>query len=111
MLQQAAEAGALIDGAKAETVLGRRAVPADVPGLPDYVTPDNNAALHNSLHGLWWALEYLPHQDPHRGGGWCLPMGRRRTIPPNSLIHESVLSSRWRPMDLPPHGVEPWVAF
>jgi len=111
MLREAAGAGLLIDRAKAETVLGRRPASIDVPGLPAYVTPDNNAMRHNSLHGAWWALECLPQRDAHPGRRWYIPLGRRRIIPPGSLIHESTLTGRWRPKDLPAHSVEPWVAF
>jgi uncharacterized protein (DUF2235 family) len=111
MFHQAELAGLQIDRQKAETVLGRRPPSVNIPGLPNYVTPDNNAMLHKSLNGVWWILEFLPHQNPHRDKGWYIPLGRRRTIPPGSLIHESVLRSKWLPPDLPPHGIEPWVPF
>ena len=36
------------------------------------------------------------------------PHGKKRTIPAGSWIHDSVLTSRWKPEHLPPHQVEPW---
>lgn len=110
MLDEATKAGLHLQKQKVETVLGLLPDGPFEPGLPRYSPQDNNALKHESLHGLgWWLLEYLPHQDPHANGiGWSFPRGRRRTIPPNSRIHESVLASKYRPPDLPPHQVEPW---
>jgi uncharacterized protein (DUF2235 family) len=112
MFSQAANAGLLINQAKADTVLGKAVAFPRVNDLPTYVTPDENAILHQSLRGTWWLPEFLPQTDPHKGSkGWHLPLGRRRMIPSGSLIHESVLKSKRKPKNLPDHGVEPWVPF
>lgn len=112
MLCEGAKAGLLIDRAKAEIILGRVAASPPVRGLPPYVKPNNGDLLHHSLTGFWWLLEILPQQDIQRHGShWTIPLGRRRRIPPHSLIHESVLTGKWRPPDLPPHKVEPWIPF
>ena len=107
ILAQAEAAGLRLQQDKVDKVMGLPG-PIDIRGLPHYVRPSNNACLHQSLGGMWWILEFFPHQNPHEGAGWNIPMGRRRTIPAGSWIHESVLTSRWKPADLPPHRVEPW---
>jgi uncharacterized protein (DUF2235 family) len=81
MLREAAEAGLLIDGVKADQVIGQ------TQGA------DPNAVIHRSLKGAWWIAEYLP--KPHynwQTKRWERRMnrGRPRTIPPGSLIHASV---------------------
>jgi hypothetical protein len=110
MLVEAAKAGLEIEEAKARVVLGKCAPSPAVEGLPQFAKTDANAYLHQSLHGVWWLLEFLPQQDPHlHGDGWHLPMGRTRTIPPGSHIHQSVIEGKWKPSNLPEHTVEPWV--
>ena len=112
MFVEAVKSGLALDTAKAETVLGLANAFPQVKGLPNYVHADQDGPLHKSLHGPWWILEFFPQRDPHHPGrGWNLPLGRRRTIPAGSLIHESVLESKWRPCVLPPHQLEPWTRF
>lgn len=112
MLIEATRARLEIDQSRAENVLGMAEPEPPVKGLPKFAQPDQNAKLHHSLHGVWWALELLPLQDPHRNGrGWWPHLGRYRQIPDGSLIHESVLKSKWKPEDLPPHRVEPWERY
>jgi hypothetical protein len=108
MIAEATTAGLAIDLDNAHKVLGEPS-PVSIKGLPDYVLPENNATLHNSLQGTWWTLEILPHRDPHSKQGWYIPLGRKRKIAAGSWVHESVLTSKWRPPDLPPHQVEPWI--
>jgi hypothetical protein len=58
----------------------------------NYVRPDPMADLHKSLAGFWWLAELLwkrhfnwkTHEWERRAN-----LGRRRTIPPQSLIHKS----------------------
>ena len=48
--------------------------------------------MHKSLKGLWWLAEILwkRHYNWVKQKWERRPnLGRRRTIPPNSLIHES----------------------
>jgi uncharacterized protein (DUF2235 family) len=106
MLVEAEKAGLAIDQYKAETVLGRAAHGY----LPKYVPPDKNGPVHKSLSGWWWAFEFLPHQDPHKGKGWYIPLGRRRTIPQDAIIHESAVGSTSFPKD-GNHPIEPWVPY
>jgi uncharacterized protein (DUF2235 family) len=72
------------------------------------------AKLHESLHAWWWLMEAVPRLDDreHKGiGGWRLPdFGRHRTIPENSVIHDSVFArmtwkSEYRPTNLPKNFV------
>jgi uncharacterized protein (DUF2235 family) len=108
MVLEAEAAGLLIDGARAELVLGNtKPVPYDF--MPDYVRPDNSMLPHNSLHGLWWALECIPRKFwTASGARWGFPLGRRRQIPVGSWIHASVgTGPNGRPL---PDGCreEPW---
>jgi uncharacterized protein (DUF2235 family) len=112
MLKQASNAGLCIDKDKAEIVLGREIPVPRVRNLPRFAPPDANAVLHESLTWKWWPAEFLPQKDPHKNGrGWIIPLGRTRTIPPGSLIHESVFESMRRPRNLPIHSTEPWEPF
>jgi hypothetical protein len=57
-----------------------------------YAIPDPNAMMHESLSGLWWLAEILWKRNYNwqtREWERRPNLGRRRTIPPNSLIHES----------------------
>lgn len=113
MLIEALSAGLCINKDKVAVVLGREVNLPEIRGVPNFVAPSNTAKIHKSLHGLWWwLLEFLPHRDPHKyAQGWYIPKGRRRTIPPDSYIHESVLTSPWQPKNLPKHFVEPWLRY
>jgi uncharacterized protein (DUF2235 family) len=85
MLREATSAGLLVDNARVDLVLGRV--------RSSYVAPDPNGPLHESLTKAWWAVEYIPkrHFDSATST-WERRMnrGRRRTMPPNSLVHKSV---------------------
>jgi uncharacterized protein (DUF2235 family) len=112
MLVEAAKAGLGIEEVKARVVLGEGAPSPSIEGLPRFAKTDANADLHVSLRGAWWLLEFLPQEDPHLNGKrWDLPMGRMRTIPGGSYIHQSVIEGKWKPENLPKHTVEPWVTF
>jgi uncharacterized protein (DUF2235 family) len=101
MLREATAAGMLVDQARVDLVLGRAG--------GGYVAPDVNGPLHESLSTAWWPAEFLlkRHYDAATGNwGRQMNRGRRRTMPPKPLIHESVYqrggdyASR-----LPPDGV------
>ncbi len=108
MLLEARAAGLLVDDARAQIVLGFTD-PIPHPFMPRYVQPDNNTDAHQSLKGFWWILELIPRKYwSADGSSWRLPLGRRRTIPQGSLIHESVVTGKHeRPL---PDGcqVESW---
>lgn len=107
---EAQKAGVRINDTKAKIVLGNGRPVPPVSGLPAYVTADPNACCHKSLHGVWWLAEFLPHKGTP-GSGLYIPHGRWRKIPPGSLVHESVLLSKWKPANLPEHSIEPWVRY
>jgi uncharacterized protein (DUF2235 family) len=112
MIVEAIKAGLQVEPIKAKTILGKCCPYPSVTNLPSYIPPNCNGMLHESLKSLWWLLEVLPQQDPHLNGKrWCLPLGRRRTIPINSRVHQSVVSSKSKPQRLPPHSIEPWIVF
>ncbi len=87
MLCEAIRAGLLVNPQRMEEVLGRS------PGS-QYVRADANAVLHESLTRAWQAAEWVPkpHYDWNTGKtSLRMNRGKRRTIPPGSLIHESVI--------------------
>jgi hypothetical protein len=109
MLVEAEKAGLLINCDKADVVLGRTK-PVPLAFMPDYVEPDNEGLIHNSLQGAWWILEYFPRKALSDGRAvWSLPRGKWiRNIPEGSLIHQSVVTGEnAHPL---PHGcgIEPW---
>src|SRR5712692_10530147 len=84
-------------------------------GKSPYVPPDPLTQNHHeSLHGLWWIAELWPkivHVQSAQGT-WRksirVNVGRRRSIAPDSLVHESVeqrltsASLAYKPSNLPP---------
>lgn len=85
MLREAERAYLQLDPGRVDTVLGRT-------GTGDYVQPDPNAMMHQSLKGLWILAEFVPkrHYDTQTRS-WVrrLNLFRRRSFPPNPLVHES----------------------
>jgi uncharacterized protein (DUF2235 family) len=85
MLEEAEAHELLVDPVRKDDVLGK------TKGST-YACPDANGLMHESLTGAWNVAEVVPkrHFDwttgkwGHRMNWW-----RRRTIPPNSLVHES----------------------
>lgn len=110
MLCEAASLGLLVDETKAQEVLGY------VPPPPPYPA-DAKAPINNSLTAAWWVVEFLPHSyyDPvTRRVKWSIPLGKRRIIPEDSVLHESAMKKlsedpTYRPPNLPKdREVEPW---
>jgi uncharacterized protein (DUF2235 family) len=84
MLKEAIDAGLIVDQAQLDLILGGKGV--------GFAASDPRATIHNSLTGAWWLAEILwkRHYDWQKQRWERRPnLGRRRTIPPNSLIHES----------------------
>jgi uncharacterized protein (DUF2235 family) len=84
MLKEAIAAGLLVDPAQMNLILGLSG--------GGYVPPNPQAHTHDSLQGAWWLAEILWK----RHFNWTTRrwerrpnLGRRRTIPAKSLIHES----------------------
>jgi uncharacterized protein (DUF2235 family) len=84
MLREAIAAGLLVDSAKRDAILGKTD--------SRYSQPDPNAEMHESLSLAWWPVELLWK----RHFNWTkkewerrMNLGRRRTIPSGSLIHQS----------------------
>jgi hypothetical protein len=84
------------------------------PGSPHvYVPPSATAALHDSLTGLWWILEWLPKRKKWREWkqrkcflGFYLPRGEPRPIPEGAVIHQTVIDrmaqvASYRPVNMP----------
>jgi hypothetical protein len=91
MLHEADAAGVKIDYRKAAIVLGK--TPAPEPWMPKYISPDEKADIHRSLHSAWWILEMLPHRYVDMSSGspvvrWRIPRGVPRHIPDGSWIYK-----------------------
>jgi uncharacterized protein (DUF2235 family) len=85
MVQEAKVNGLRIDAIREAEVLGGSG--------GKYVAPDPNGIAHESLTGLWNLAEFVPkqHYDWTTGRtGYRMNLYRRRTIPPKSLVHDSV---------------------
>ena len=86
MLEEAKTAGLMVNVARQNEVLGRS------PGS-QYAKPDCDAPTHESLKGAWKIAELIPkpHYDwKNKTAEMRSNRGRRRTIPSNSYVHESV---------------------
>ncbi len=94
MLCEAVSFGLIVDAKKAEHALGR------IPPSPP-VAPDPRGILHNSLTFWWWLIEFLPHSyfdSATKKVKWRIPLGARRFIPQDSVLHSTVqqkLRKRW----------------
>jgi uncharacterized protein (DUF2235 family) len=103
MIKEAVEAGLLVDPTKVDLILGR----SSQSGA--YVTPDPEAPSHESLKGAWWLAEFFFKRHYNwdtRKWERRFNLGRRRTIPKGSLIHESVFLRKDYHPDLPNDAVK-----
>ena len=115
MLREAVKYGLVVDAEKVSEVPGYRG-----PGRP--VSANPGQPIHRSLHGAWWLLELIPRRIFNfttKTRHWTLPLGRSRTIPAGSIVHQSVVDKiavdrNYRPKNLPEgweRCVEPWVRW
>jgi uncharacterized protein (DUF2235 family) len=84
MLNEAIAAGLIVDVPKMDSVLGRAA--------GSYAPPDPNAKMHESLTLAWRPAELIPKRHfnwQKREWERRMNLGRRRTLPPGSLIHKA----------------------
>lgn len=95
MLCEAELGGLLVDPQRKADILGSK---------PPCVAPDPTTKnQHQSLHGAWWVAELWPKiaHVQTAPGAWHnrirLNLGRRRSISPDSLVHESVQQRRADP--------------
>jgi len=114
MIREAVQAGLLVQGERVEKELGKR---GGNSALPDPLAP-----LHSSLAGAWILPELLPHRyydvarDPPRIR-WKIPLARPRSIPPGSVLHQSVIEKMegektYKPRNLPKeYLIEPWIRW
>src|ERR1019366_7258391 len=85
MLEEAKKAGLCVDQCRQDEILGRS------PGST-YVKPDVDGCAHESLKGFWKIAEWIrkPQYNAVTHQTEMLRnRGKRRTIPPGSLVHES----------------------
>jgi Uncharacterized alpha/beta hydrolase domain (DUF2235) len=88
MIQEAKASGLKINSLREAEVLGRG-------NESKYVVPDANGMAHESLTGFWNLAEFIPKQHYDWATGkisYPMNLYRRRTIPPNSLVHDSVFA-------------------
>ena len=74
----------------------------------DYVAPDPTAARHETLHGGWRIVEWLPQAAPagtRRATflGLTLPRGEHRHVPADAQVHPSVAERFPDPKTRPAH--------
>jgi hypothetical protein len=89
-----------------------------------YVKPDFRDQLHNSLHGAWWILEFIPKLAKYKEWpdrkvefGFYIPDAEPRPIPDGAFVHESVIQRmndpalNYKPVNFPAqHQVIPMPA-
>ncbi len=84
MICEALNHGLVFDQARLGEMFGK--------GNSDYIAPNPNGPLHNSLTGLWRLAEFVPKKvfDPKtKNWRWRINRFRKRQIPPDALVHES----------------------
>lgn len=100
MIAEAKEAGLRVNTAmRNHLVLGHERQGS----AHQYVAPDPNGMLHDSMTAGWRPLEWIPKnnkwkEDPQRRSiaGWYLPRGEPRLIPDGARIHHSVITRQQR---------------
>lgn len=90
MIREAEGLGLLVNAAQRQYLMDSKNKPP----------PDPCGPIHESLAGLWKALEYVPRRswdESVKRMRWYGPhLGRRRRIKPASVVHASVLERRDR---------------
>ena len=113
MLYHATRLDLLVDPARVRKTLGR------TPPAPP-IPPNAMQQINRSLHGFWWwLLEFLPHSyydSVAKKKSWRIPLGARRSIPPDSAFHSTVHEKierdvLYKPTNLPPDWMDSIVPF
>jgi uncharacterized protein (DUF2235 family) len=112
MIREAKAAGLIVSAERQALILGQRhGTGSALEKVAPFITENANADPHESLTGGWWFLEIWPRRrwdvsvSPAKYRWEFFPMGRRRHIPPSSIVHPSVIermkSSGYSPPNLP----------
>ncbi len=110
MMQEAKASGLEVNAIRGSEVLGRS-------GGNKYVAPDPNGIAHESLTGFWNLAEFVPKQHYNwetRNTSYRMNWYRPRTIPPKSVVHDSVFARGGNyaarlPADAIPVSTKPYV--
>lgn len=103
MVDAAVKAGLKVDSTERNAI-----IPAQ--SNSEYSAPDPTAKKHESLHGFWWILEWIPKRikDPatdfktHR---WTLHRGGHRYVANGASIHNTVFDRTKKVPDYKPPNI------
>ena len=106
MLQEANEAGLIIDPEKYNKVVYNVVSPGKRKAK--YTKPNALGIMHKSLKHIWWLIEFMPRTALNyslNSKKTFIPLGRNRTIPEETNIHETVFErmqkTNYKPKNLP----------
>lgn len=112
MVQEARDAGVLIDQRNLDHLTGRT-VDRETNSR-EYPREDANGMLHDSMNGAWPILEWWPKKNKLKEWkerrsllGLYLPRAEPRVIPPGAMVHVSVRDrmdnpdNKYKPVNLP----------
>lgn len=113
ILQEAKKAGISVEPDREKLIFGEP-TEQEYAAAPLYKVPEPYWPIHKSLYGPWWILEILPHRYYNKQAkkeSWRIPMGVPRHIPPNSIMHPSVVERMdhhpYAPPNLPKADLSP----
>jgi hypothetical protein len=107
MLNEARAAGLTLVEDRVNLVLGRH--PTTYPHVEPLYEKPEETCVHHSLKSVWWILELLPHiyyDKDHGQEFYRVPLGARRALPDNAVVHPSVVerindpSAKYKPTNL-----------
>ncbi len=107
MMDEGAACGIRFDEKRRSRILGLPGIGENCGDWPEFVRPDACGVLHRSLRSIaWWEMELLPQKRSGGRRGWHIPLGQRRGIPEDALIHRSAYqrmnsSLSYSPKNLP----------
>jgi uncharacterized protein (DUF2235 family) len=105
MMNESAACGIRFEQERRRRILGRTEIGTELKGWPSFEPPDPLGPIHDSFRFMWWQMELYPQRLPNKR--WRIPLGRRREIPSDALIHRSVCDRisalHYSPENLPAH--------